>query len=1223
MYEKHGGSFMEVRYNVYRPSCFMNLRPLFRLLLALLVITVTELASVAQAAQQEGKRLEILFLGDDGHHKPIGCYRVLKQVYGPLGFNLTFVEDLKQITTEKLNQYDVLIVYANHQEVPVPPAIRPWVENGGALVALHSAVGCFHPSQDWFSLVGGQFAAHETGVFSPKTIEPNDPLMKDLPVLDCWDETYVHQNTTNDRHILQVREPMNKGETQPEPWTWTRTQGKGRVFYTASGHDMRCWSQSAWQELVYRGILWAANSRADNWHALKLPALTLYTPEIPDRSHPDIPMMELQKPLSPADSAKHAQVPAGTHLELFAAEPLVINPIAIDWDFRNRCWVMEAMDYPNDAPKDGKGQDRLVILEDTNGDGKADKRTVFAEGLKLGTAFTFANGGVVATDGEEIVFLKDDNGDDKADTRKVLATGLGISDTHACTSHFRYGDDNWIYATVGYSGIAVKTTDGKIHKNGSGVFRFKPDLSDLEVLQTTTNNTWGLGFTNAGDVMGSTANDNPSWNLSIPNRYYETRGMKPPVTPRADTSAAIFPITTDYTQVNPIDRYTAGAGHDFYTDRLAGMNLDDSDAMVCEPTAHTVGLGRIKPNGSLFATDFRGNNLYASADAWSAPVDARPGPDGVVWIADWYNPVLQHNVVSRFYNPARGYDQPHSPYQTGAPGPGKGNAYVTPLRDREHGRIWRVVPDSGARKPLSPGTDRNGLLYGLTAISRQTRLMAQRQLVERGNPDVEKDLVDGLTEYKGAVKTGLIHTLEGLGLLKKEGSALEAVRKCLADSDPLVVRHALLALGGTDVIVVKELPRLIGSPQSPRERLFTLLAAADSPSNEAIGAAIAKGLPLEAPKADPALLDAWRFAARRHALPFLAGVLPQLKFDEDPVSALQPPNGNFENATGNLPAGGWGLYQWGPAGPPRVTSAIVPEGHTGKALKLTSTEATDSSVGIVVKLDPDRRYRLTAFIKTDLKTEGGRGGIINVHNSPFGTNPLGGAHDWTPVSFDFTAPNDGNCQINCTLGGFGRAIGSAWFDDLNIERLAKTVYDLPQEAVEVATVAANGPDRDHLKTLLENSNVAVAKQLLAVAMNRPATTQKEVAKLPDHLAPGHDLYMKICVECHQPEGQGVPTTFPPLAESEWVKGDRPTMTRIVLGGLTGKVSVKGTTYDSVMPGHFPHTNDELASVINYVRYQFGGLHEDPMKASDIEAQRPKMDARKMIPWTVDDLKAVH
>src|SRR5690606_32469426 len=156
----------------------------------------------------------------------------------------------------------------------------------------------------------------------------------------------------------------------------------------------------------------------------------------------------------PQDSAAHTQVPAGTRLALFASEPMVINPIAIDWDERGRAWVVESFGYPNDVPSEpGKGMDKIKVLEDTNGDGKADKVTVFADGLRHCTTTVFVRGGVLATDGPDIVFLRDENGDGKADTRKVLASGLKIWDTHASTSHFHYGLDNWIYAVVGYSGV--------------------------------------------------------------------------------------------------------------------------------------------------------------------------------------------------------------------------------------------------------------------------------------------------------------------------------------------------------------------------------------------------------------------------------------------------------------------------------------------------------------------------------------------------------------------------------------------------------------------------------------------------------------------------------------------------------------------------------------------------------------------------------------------------
>lgn len=539
-------------------------------------------------ASAEPRRLEVLFLGDTGHHDPIERYRVIKQVLGPQGFNLSYVDDLDKITRNNLDLYDALIVYANHEKEEVPKAILPWVKDGGALVALHCAAGNFHPSKEWFDLIGGRFKSHETNTFSPKTIDADSPITKGLPMLNCFDETYVHQDLTADRHLLQVREPMNKVETAPEPWTWTRTEGKGRVFYTASGHDLRCWNEPAYQELVKRAILWTiGDEKAKEFAEFKIPTLETYTPEIPNRTHPEIPMMELQKPLSPADSAAHAQVPAGTRLELFASEPMVINPIAIDWDTKGRAWVVESFDYPNDVPDEpGTGHDLIKILEDTDGDGKADKVTIFADGLRHCTTSVFVKNGVVVTDGKDIVYLGDEDGDGKSDIRKVLATGLQMSDTHAATSHFEYGYDNWLYATVGYSGVDITLPDGR-HKFGQGVFRFRQDLSKLELLQNTTNNTWGLGFTEEGDITGSTANNNPSWIMSIPAAAYADSGIQQPKTPRMDTSVKLngmakgssetkftkmYPNTRDVTQVDQIDGYTAAAGHDYYTDNvLAGI----------------------------------------------------------------------------------------------------------------------------------------------------------------------------------------------------------------------------------------------------------------------------------------------------------------------------------------------------------------------------------------------------------------------------------------------------------------------------------------------------------------------------------------------------------------------------------------------------------------------------------------------------------------------------
>ncbi len=825
---------------------------------------------------EEARRLEVLFLGDDGHHKPIERYRVLKQAVGPQGINLTYYENLAGLTREKLQQYDALIVYANHEKDAAPSAILPWVKDGGALVALHSACGNFHPSKEWFDLVGGRFASHEGGIFSPKTVDLLHPITKDLPALTAWDETYIHRDLTKDRHLLQVREPMNKNETEEQPWTWTRAEGKGRVFYTASGHDLRCWNEPAYQILVERAIVWAiGEEKVKNSLYRKLPKLEIETPEIKNRAHPDIPMMPLQKPLSAEESAKHAQIPVGTQLVLFASEPMIINPISIDWDARGRAWVVESFGYPNDVPKEpGSGADRIKILEDTNGDGKADKVTVFADKLRHCTTSVFVKGGIVVTDGEDIIYLSDDNGDDIADTRRVLASGLNVWDTHASTSHFVYGIDNWIYATVGYSGVDVKLGD-KQHTFGASVFRFRPDLSDWEHLQSTTNNTWGLGFTEEGDVMGSTANNNPSWILSIPAKAYAGSGIQQPKTPRADTSTVMYPNTRDITQVDQIDCYTAGAGHFFHTDDVLSDTLKSNNALVCEPTGHIVGIGEIESKGSLFSTHFRGNNLYASSDAWSAPVFARTGPDGAVWIADWYNPIIQHNVVFRFWNPARGYDYPHSPYHTGAKKPGAGNAYITPLRDQTHGRIWRIVPKDSQKLrrnfALDP-QDLTSLIKSLASPSQQIRLHAQRLIIESGDANAIDALEACIKDSASSPSQKPLSAIHAIWAIHGLGAPLDSkghdiLSSALRSNDALIRRHALLALGANDPSVIAALPELISAKNSAREQLHILTTAAQSTSNDLIAAAVL-GFAANEIK-DPTLREATRLAMRRQGTAIL------------------------------------------------------------------------------------------------------------------------------------------------------------------------------------------------------------------------------------------------------------------------------------------------------------------------------------------------------------------
>ncbi len=731
-----------------------------RFFLPVLLLAAAVLAAGRLESESESRPLEVLFFGDDAYHHPLDRYAIFKEAAGNRGLNLTYEKRMDALTPENLAQYDVLLVYANHQDITPEQfaAMKGFVEDGGGFVPVHCGSACFKQHDGYVALVGGQIEGHGDGVFTARVVEPEHPTMEGYEPFETWDETYRHHRLSDDITILQ-----RNGD---EPWTWVRTQGKGRVFYTAHGHDERCWKQEGFHELLERGIRWAAG---DDAPLAGLPELEYETPLLPERYRTDLPVPEIQRPLSPADSMQRAQVPPGFELSLFAAEPDVVNPIAMTWDERDRLWVVEALDYPNDL---GANRDRLKICEDTDGDGKADTFTVFADGLTIATSVVHANGGAIVTSGSQILFLKDNDGDDRADERRVLIDGFKTYDTHAGVSNLRYGFDGWIYATVGYAGFEG-TVGGVPMKFDTGAFRFLPDGSRLEFLGKTTNNTWGLGFTETFDVVGSTANRQGSWQVI---------GDGGPVH-RADRGTRVFPITLDVQGSDgwepPVEllgngrvrarsrHFTAAAGHGVYTARLFPESWWDRTAFVCEPTGHLVAIGRMRTEHADFITEFDGNNLYASSDAWSAPVAAETGPDGAVWIADWYNIIVQHN-------------RPGAPFEQTQVEKGKGAAYVTPRRDREHGRIYRIVPkNSAATEP--PAAD---LVTGLSDPSLVRRLHAQRWIVEEHRKDLVPALKAAATEEHGI---HALHALAGLGAVDAEMLA-----EFLAHPSPALRRTALL-----------------------------------------------------------------------------------------------------------------------------------------------------------------------------------------------------------------------------------------------------------------------------------------------------------------------------------------------------------------------------------------------------------------------------------------------
>ncbi|MFO0961227.1 MAG: ThuA domain-containing protein, partial [Isosphaeraceae bacterium] len=204
-------------------------------------------------------RLNALFLGDKGHHVPAERAEQLMPVLQQRGIDVTYTEDVASaLKPETLAKYDALIVYANIDAISPEgaKALLDYVANGGGFVPLHCATYCFRNSDEVVALMGGQFLRHGTGEFDTKVVDADHPIMAGLVPFKTWDETYVHtKHNPKDRVVLQVR-PDPAGD---EPWTWVRTHGKGRVFYTAYGHDNRTFGHPGFHDLVERGIRWAAN----------------------------------------------------------------------------------------------------------------------------------------------------------------------------------------------------------------------------------------------------------------------------------------------------------------------------------------------------------------------------------------------------------------------------------------------------------------------------------------------------------------------------------------------------------------------------------------------------------------------------------------------------------------------------------------------------------------------------------------------------------------------------------------------------------------------------------------------------------------------------------------------------------------------------------------------------------------------------------------------------
>ncbi|WP_050030048.1 PVC-type heme-binding CxxCH protein [Verrucomicrobium sp. BvORR034] len=360
-------------------------------------------------------------------------------------------------------------------------------------------------------------------------------------------------------------------------------------------------------------------------------------------------------PLSAEESLKKLQLRAGYTVSLAAKEPLVQDPVFVDWDEKGRMWVVEMGDYPfapGEKTTDGRGgggkvsplqSGRIKILEDTDGDHVYDRATVFLDGLRHPTGLAFWNSGVFISAIPEIVYARDKDGDGKCDQLEPWFKGFTAGNPQHLVNGFAWGLDGWLYGANGDSGgevTSVKT--GRKVSLGTYDFRFHPDTGEFRL--ETGRSQYGKWRDDYGNWFGNN-NSTLGWHYHIPMSYMEAHPDKVP----ASIRTVLNPDVKVFTISPPVKRFNhAGATH-VLTAACSPMPWNDGtyDALlICEPANNLIRRDVLDyaafPLASRRHPDDAESEFLASKDNWFRPTQVREGPDGALYVVDMYRMVLEH-----------------------------------------------------------------------------------------------------------------------------------------------------------------------------------------------------------------------------------------------------------------------------------------------------------------------------------------------------------------------------------------------------------------------------------------------------------------------------------------------------------------------------------------------------------------------------------------------------
>ena len=531
-------------------------------------------------------------------------------------------------------------------------------------------------------------------------------------------------------------------------------------------------------------------------------------------------------PLSAVESAKLIHVRPGYEVELVASEPLLESPVAIDWDERRRLWVVEMVDYPLGMDSKGKPGGRLRILEDTNGDGKYDKSTLVADGLKFPTGVITWRGGAIVTAAPEILLFKDAKGDEKTWTQELLYSGFFQGNQQLRVNGLRWGLDNWVYCANGahYGGYGTSTKiksvlTGDLIALGSRDFRFKPDTGELDPQSGPAQ--FGRNPDNWGNWFG-VQNSWPLWHYVLQDHYIRRNPYVAAPDPVHNVigpkSPQVFPngkIEKRYHSFNEAGHFTSACSAMIYRDELLFGNTPEMHSFTCEAFHNLVHHAVIEDDGVSFksrrAPEEQSSEFFSSADRWTRPVMVRTGPDGALWVVDMYRYMIEHPE----WLPAEGRAELMPHYRAGD----------------DRGRIYRVFP-AGHRPAAPPRLDKlttPQLVAALNSPNGWQRDKVQQMILwkhDRGAlPPLEK--LAGNSTVAPLARLHALCTLDGLNALKPDlvekalsdpnlGIRINALRLAEPRFTPAILAAATKLVDDSNPKVVLQLACTLGEWKDPR-----------------------------------------------------------------------------------------------------------------------------------------------------------------------------------------------------------------------------------------------------------------------------------------------------------------------------------------------------------------------------------------------------------------------